>query len=149
MYNWNKVFNDGEYSYVLKKQSKSKLNKDVIKAVDALMDSYLDRFGFEKKVKEYNNLRFKSAKLKLQYIKTDNRMLINKINKLENRIEELKVLIFSQNSNDFNENHVILQKWYGQRIDLKTTTVIEYRSIQNTYEQEHKKARHSGRRRSR
>ena len=109
------------------------------------MDSYLNRFGLEKKVQEYNKLRFKVAKLKLRYIKTDERFLINKINVYKNRIEELKKLIFSQNSNDFNENHVILQKWYGQRIDLKTTTVVEYRSIQKSYEQENKQTRNSRR----
>ena len=117
----------------------------MVQVADSLMDDYIKYFGYQKKVKDYNNTRYKLAKLKLQYIKTSDRFLINKISVLENKVEELKKLIFSQNDDVFHKNHVILQKWYGQRIDLKTTTVLEYNSIVKTYEQSNKKNGHSGR----
>lgn len=111
-----------------------------------LMDSYINHFGFQKKVREYNKKRAKLAKLKLDYIKNDKRFLVNKITVLENDIENIKKLIFSQNTNEFHENNVILQKWYGQRIDLKNTTVVEYFSILKSYEQANKAHRNSRRR---
>ena len=77
---------------------------------------------------------------------SDSRVLWNKIKKLKNEINKIESEFFSQNSEEFNKNHVILQKWYGQKIDLKDTTVLEYQSIVKAYEQENRSQRNSRKR---
>ncbi len=149
MYNWNAIFSDGKVEYCYKNTPKTIDYEKVIDVCDVLMDDFISVFGINKKLKKYNELRKKSANLKFKYITTSNRMLVNEINYIDNQIDELKKLIFSQNTSDFDKNHVILQKWYGQRIDLKTTTVKEYYSIVEVYERANKENRHSRRGRPR
>lgn len=143
MWHWNKVFSEGDFLYLYRNPKGKELSIELLEVSDMLMDSFIKKLGFTKVVKKYNELRFKVAKLKLEYIKTSNRMLINRITQLEDELEQHKKLIFQQETSDFDKNHVILQKWYGQKIDLKTTTVTEYYSILDVYERSNKEKRHS------
>jgi hypothetical protein len=149
IYNWNKVFTDGEFLYLYREPKGKELTIELLEVSDMLMDSFIKRFGFTKKVKRYNQLRFELVRLKIQYIKTSDRLLVNRITQLEDELEQHKKLIFSQGTSEFDKNHVILQKWYGQPIPLKTTTVNEYYSILEVYERANKKNGHSGGRGSR
>jgi hypothetical protein len=139
IYNWNKIFTEGDLLYLFRDQKGKQITNDLIHVSDMLMDSYLKRFGFTKKVQRYNDIRFELAKLRLRYIKTSDRMLVNRITQLEDDLEQQKKLIFSQGTSEFDKNHVILQKWYGQPIPIKTTTVTEYYSIVEAYERANKK----------
>jgi hypothetical protein len=79
--------------------------------------------------------------MQLEYIGSDKRYLVNQIEIVRKEVEELKKLIFSQNAQDFDKNHVILQKWYGQRIDLRSITVKEYKMIEQTFVEANKKGK--------
>ena len=146
MFNWNKVYNDGDISYL----SKTRVGtlSEYYKVYDILMNDYIKEFGLSKKQKRLNRLKYQLLKLNISYIETGNRMILNKINLLEKEINQMNLLFFKQNSSDFNEFLVILQKWYGQKISLKETSVLEFHSIVRVYERANKKRRDSGSRRT-
>jgi len=147
MYNWNEVYSKGNLNYLHKKgQGKS---KHLAQAYDALMDDYIRVFGLNKKSRQLNKMKLQLIKRNLKFIHSDSLVQWNKIEKLKNEINKLQSEFFSQNSEDFNKNHVILQKWYGQKIDLKDTAVLEYQSIVKAYEQENRSQRNSRKRGSR
>lgn len=147
MYNWNKIFSENEYQYLLKNtQDYSKKNtKQIIFASDALLDDYVDTFGLSKQLKKYNKLRLQSAKLKVKYLTESTRYLINQIEAIDNQIRDLKTLLFSGEKNDFDKQLVLIQKWYGQKIDLRLTSVKEFHVIQMQYVASNKQERNSRR----
>ena len=139
---WQKVYTDGELKALVKEGDISL--EGCLKAYEDLMDSYIKEFGLSKAQKRMNSLKLHLIKLRLEYITSGDRILINQINKYEKELEKIKMLFFQQDSLKFNEFLVLLQKWYGQRIDLKTTTVLEFYSITNMYERANKKKSNSG-----
>lgn len=147
MYNWNKVYTNGNLNYLHKKGKGKPI--DLVEVYDILMDDYIKVFGLNKKSKQLNKLKTQLINRNLQFIESDSRVLWNKIEKLKYEINKLQSEFFSQSSEEFNKNHVLLQKWYGQKIDLKETTVLDYQSIAKLYEQSNKKERNSRRRGSR
>ena len=144
MYNWNKVYSNGNLNF-LHKQGKGKTS-ELVEVYDILLDDYIKVFGLNKKSKQLNKLKLQLIKRNIQFINNDSRVLWNKIEVLKNEINKLQKEFFTQSSEEFNKNHVILQKWYGQKIDLKETTVLDYQSIAKLYEQANKKDRNSRRR---
>lgn len=147
IWNWNEVYSKGNF-HQLHKKGKGKA-VDLVQVYDILMDDYIKVFGLNKKSKQLNKLKTQLINRNLQFIESDSRVLWNKIEKLKSEIKTLQSEFFTQSSEEFNKNHVLLQKWYGQKIDLKETTVLEYQSIAKLYEQSNKKERNSRRRGSR
>lgn len=147
MHNWNQVYSKGNLNY-LHKKGKGKTS-ELVEVYDILMDDYIKVFGLNKKSKQLNKLKLQLINRNIQFIKNDSRVLWNKIKKLKNEINKLQSEFFTQSSEEFNKNHVILQKWYGQKIDLKETTVLDYQSIAKLYEQANKPQRNSRKRGSR
>lgn len=141
MYNWNRIFSHGELKYLLRIERDVKLSHELIEASDILMSDYLREFGLNKQFKRYNKLCTKLVELQLDYISSDKRYLVNKIEVVKKEVEELSKLIFSGNASDFDKNHVILQKWYGQPINLRLTSVKEYKNIESTYVETNKKGK--------
>jgi len=144
MHNWNQIYSKGNVHY-LHKNGQGKPT-ELAQAYDELMDDYIRAFGLNKKSRQLNKLKVQLIKRNLQFVNSDSRVLWNKIEKLKNEINKIESEFFSQNSEEFNKNHVILQKWYGQKIDLKDTTVLEYQSIVKAYEQENRSQRNSRKR---
>lgn len=139
MWNWNKVFSDNEFDYLLKvKDGKQYTNEQYQRAMDALMDDFIKAYGLNSQYKKMLDLKKRSAKLKLQYLKKQLNdmaalMLINRIDALDKDIMNLKKLFLSGEKNDFDKMVVMIQKWYGQKIDLKITTVKEFHAIKEMY----------------
>lgn len=144
MHNWNQVYSKGNVNY-LHKDGQGRPT-ELAQAYDDLMDDYIRAFGLNKKSRQLNKLKVQLINRNLQFVNSDSRVLWNKIEKLKNEINKIESEFFSQNSEEFNKNHVILQKWYGQKIDLKDTTVLEYQSIVKAYEQENRSQRNSRKR---
>lgn len=111
-----------------------------------MQDDYIRVFGIKKQSKRVQRLKINITKKKLEYIKTGKKLLLNDIKIMERELNESNSLIISQDATIFDKNHVILQKWYGQKIDVKEITVQEYNVILKVYEQENRAQRHSGRR---
>jgi hypothetical protein len=141
MYNWNRIFSHGELKYILKEFKDVENSQELLTASDVLMNNYLSYFGLHKSFTKYNKLCKRLLKMQLEYIGSDKRYLVNQIEIVRKEVDELKKLIFSQNAQDFDKNHVILQKWYGQRIDLRSITVKEYKMIEQTFVEANKKGK--------
>jgi hypothetical protein len=145
MWNWNKVFSDNEFEYLLKvKDGKKYTNEQYQLAMDVLMDDFIHAYGLNTQYKKMLDLKKRSAKLKLQYLKKQLNdmaalMLINRIDALDKDIMNLKKLFLSGEKNDFDKMVVMIQKWYGQKIDLKNTTVKEFHAIKEMYVAANKK----------
>jgi len=135
MYNWNKVYSEGKWEYLLKNEQQADKFKplDFVEASDRLMDDFIKVFGFSKQFKRLLKIRVKCLNLKREYIKTSNRFLVNKIAVLEQEIEELNKLLYQGGNNDFDKQLVRIEKWYGMPIDLKITTVKKFKSIEQEY----------------
>jgi hypothetical protein len=150
VYNWNKIFSDNDFRYAFKELPRTyKITPELIQALDSLQDDYIRVFGIKKQSKRVQRLKVNIAKKKLEYIKTSNKLLLNDIKIMEREINENNSLIISQDATIFDKNHVILQKWYGQKIDIREVTVQEYNVILNTYEQENRAQRNSRKGRTR
>jgi hypothetical protein len=146
VYNWNKIFSDNDFRYVFKELPKTyRITPELIQALDSLQDDYIRVFGIKKQSKRVQRLKINIAKKKLEYIKTGKKLLLNDIRIMERELNESNSLIISQDTTIFDKNHVILQKWYGQKIDIKEVTVQEYNVILKVYEQENRAQRNSGR----
>jgi hypothetical protein len=135
MYNWNKVYSEGKWEYLLKNEQEADKFKplDFVEASDRLMDDFIKVFGFSKQFKRLLKIRVKCLNLKREYIRTSNRFLVNKIAVLEQEIEELNKLLYQGSNNDFDKQLVRIEKWYGMPIDLKVTTVKKFKSIESEY----------------
>jgi hypothetical protein len=135
MYNWNKVYSEGRWEYLLKNEQEANKFKplDFVEASDRLMDDFIKVFGFSKQFKRLLKIRVKCLNLKREYIRTSNRFLVNKIAVLEQEIEELNKLLYQGSNNDFDKQLVRIEKWYGMPIDLKITTVKKFKSIEQEY----------------
>jgi len=135
MHNWNKVYSEGKWEYLLKNEQEADKFKplDFVKASDRLMDDFIKVFGFSKQFKRLLKIRVKCLNLKREYIRTSNRFLVNKIAVLEQEIEELNKLLYQGSNNDFDKQLVRIEKWYGMPIDLKITTVKKFKSIESEY----------------
>jgi acyl carrier protein len=141
MWVWNEVYNKGDLIQLIRKEKPT--YKELMIAYDKLMNSYIKEFGLSKQQRRLNKLKIQLVRVQLDYIITGQKVLLNKIKLLEKEIESINLLFFKQDSVKFNEFIVILQKWYGQKIDLKTTTVTEFYSIVKVYERGNKKERNS------
>lgn len=144
MYNWNKVFSDGQFDFIKKKPELKASPKHIQGAMDALLDDYIQHYGLNRQYKSMLELQKRAAKLKLQYIKKklDDMLalqLVDRITQLEREIERTKKLLMSGSPKDFDRMVVMIQKWYGQKIDLKNTTVKEFNSIKESYVAAHQK----------
>lgn len=139
MWNWNKVYSDGKFQYLLKNEKDKATDKEFIEASDKLMDDFIKTFGTSKQYKKYLSLRFRIYNLKYDFIVTDNRQLANKIAVLESELDGLKKLLFSGNKNDFEKQLIHIEKWFGMPLDLKNTTVKKFYTIQEEYVRANKK----------
>jgi hypothetical protein len=135
MHNWNKVYSDGQWEYLLKnKQDVDNFTPlEFVEASDTLMDDFINVFGLSKQFKRLLKIRVKCVNLKQEYIRTSNRFLVNKIAVLEQEIQELNRLLYQGDKTDFDKQLVRIEKWYGMPIDLKVTTVKKFKSIEQEY----------------
>jgi hypothetical protein len=138
MYNWNKVFTDGEIKYLLVNPADVVLTKEVQEAMDRLMNSYIDSFGLSKKVKKINRLKQQLIKKQLEYIERGVSIVQNDVKVLRRELEAMQEMVFIGSDKDFGKSHVLLQKWYGQVIDLKKISVYDYYLINESYVEQNK-----------
>lgn len=136
---WNRIFSEKQWFEIVKKGQKKKLTNAHIEAMDRLMDSYIDAFGFSKQMKRYNILQMQLIKAKLDFIITGKTILKNKVVHIESDLNELKKLLFSGEKKDFEKQLVIIEKWYGNRIDLDSVTVRKYKSIEIAFSEDIKR----------
>src|SRR5690606_18513813 len=121
IYNWNKVFETGDLSYIFK-DGKGKITKDLSDLWDELQQQWMDEFGLEQEMEERIRIKRKLAEHKLDYIITQDRFILNFITIAEIEIEDLN----KQKSTSFYQAKDIVEKYKGFRLDPKQITVIEW-----------------------
>jgi hypothetical protein len=131
LYVWVKC-NDGEFHFIRKDAKKKRWRRISHRAkFERLYDQYLNRFGLEKKFEKYLELMRKRAILQCDRVITGDRFLDNRIEILDAKIEELNMNFGDGQSMEASLIH--LSKWLGYKIDIKTTTVVEYFEIVREY----------------
>ena len=102
-----------------------------IKFWKIVQDDYILKFGLGDHLTEIMKLQKDKAIAELDFIITDNRKILNKIDQLEAR---LKVkLISNGESVDVEDILIYMSKYYGYPINKKNITVSEYFRMINIY----------------
>lgn len=121
IYNWNKVFETGDLSYIFK-DGKGKITQDLAELWDDIQQQWIDEFGLEQEMEERIRIKRKLAEHKLDYIITQDRFILNFITIAEIELEDLN----KQKSVSFYQAKDTVEKYKGFRLDPKQITVIEW-----------------------
>ena len=136
-WNWSQVHKTGNLAYLKKLNSYRKLEEDNSLVLEQLWlgiyDEYLDEFGLSKEYKEILEKKKEIARLKNEFIMTDNRSLLNFI-----KIEEieLEATFDKSESMSFESAVVGIEKIQKIRINPKEITVYEFHSYLRTLKEQ-------------
>jgi len=119
---------DDDWRYVNKKPIDHPDNE---KRWEHLYDQYLQRFGLGDKFERYLNALKQKAILQCEYITTNDRFVLNKIEIEDARIKGMQIHFGDGGSID--TSLIYLGKWLGYPLKIKETTVVEYYEILNEY----------------
>jgi len=136
LFNWEKC-EGGELRYV-NKDSKSR-KSDFI-AWNLLFNQYLERFGLGELMSEYLDVKAFLTELRLLYIETGNRMLLNQIKIEEARLKKLDPSAHEGMTID--QSLVYLSRWMGGgMLNKRKITIVEFKNLMNEYARSNKKER--------
>lgn len=121
IYNWNKVFETGDFVYMFK-DGKGKQVEGLEDIWDDLQQQWMDEFGLEQEIEERIRIKKKLAEYHLDYIITGERFLLNFITIAEIELNDLN----KQKSTSFYQAKDTVEKYKGFRLDPKQITVIEW-----------------------
>ena len=136
-WNWNQVHLTGNYSYLKKLTTYRNIdldNSEQLKDLwNTIYNEFLDEFGLSDMYLSMQQARINIALLKVEFIKTGDRSLLNDI-----EIEELDF------KNEFKEQESIrletlvieIEKRQSFPIDPKTITVYKYNNYLRTFKEE-------------
>jgi hypothetical protein len=127
LYNWEKCQQDN-YRYV-NVDGKARSN-DAYRWAN-LYNEYLQRFGIGDEMDRYLEAKKQLTNLRIQYIMTSDRMLLNYI-----AIEEdnLKILDPSKHQGlSIDQCLIHLNKWMGQWLDKKKITIVDFKNLLREY----------------
>lgn len=127
VYEWDKC-GAGQLHFVHKKRRHSRKNAA---RFEALQDQYFQRYGFGEGLEAHLEVKKLLTELRLDYVQTGERMLLNQI-----AIEEKNLLMtnpsgFEGMDTDQVIAHLFLSK--GARIDKRVVSVVEFRAILDQY----------------
>jgi hypothetical protein len=132
-WNWVQIHRTGNLAYIKQLDSYRKLDVDNSLTFEQIWleiyDEYLEEFGLSNEYKEILERKKQIARMKNEFILTDNRSLLNFI-----KIEELEL------ENSFDKSETIgfegvvvgIEKLQGIKIETKKITVYEYNNYLRT-----------------
>lgn len=132
-WNWAKVHETGNLSYLKKLESYRKLEEDNSADLQdlwlSIYDEYLEEFGLSKEYKELLEKKKEIAALKNEFIITENRSLLNFI-----KIEEMELKASFDKSEGMSFESVVIGIEKIQKVNLKVKeiTVYEYNNYLRT-----------------
>lgn len=134
LYNWIKCTN-GKIEFVRKELDKG--NGDLDGEFWAnIFDTYITEFGLSKMHTNMLKALKKKAELELNYVITNNRFALTK---LEVEIEKINMLLNNRGTGITIEQSLVhLSKWIGHWIDVKKITAREYFNLQKEFERANK-----------
>ncbi len=132
-WNWTMVHKTGNLSYIKRLDTYRKIEDDsseeLEKAWLSIYDEYLEEFGLSKEYKEILERKKDIARMKNEFIMTDNRSLLNFI-----KIEELELEATFDKSEGMSFESVVngIEKIQRIPIKIKEITVYEYNNYLRT-----------------
>jgi hypothetical protein len=129
IHNYFKVINENKYEYIVKKKG---YFGDSVKALENIQRQLVDEFGISEQFKEQIDLLQDICLLELELAITGDRFNLTlielKINELK-ALEELKGVGLSS-------TRLMLERWFGFKINLKKITVSEWYGYLREYNKE-------------
>ena len=132
-WNWTMIHKTGNLAYIKQLDSYRKVKEDNSLVLEQLWlsiyDEYLEEFGLSKEYKEILERKKEIARMKNEFIMTDNRSLLNFI-----KIEELELEASFDKSEGMSFESVVvgLERVQKIHIDIKKITVFEYNNYLRT-----------------
>ena len=136
-WNWSMIHKTGNLSYLKKLDSYRKIEEDNTNVLESIWlniyDEYLEEFGLSKEYKDILERKKEIARLKNEFIMTDNRSLLNFI-----KIEEIELeATFDKYESMSLESVVIgIERMQKVSIDVKKITVYEYNNYLRTLKEQ-------------
>jgi hypothetical protein len=125
IYNWNKIYETLDLSYLIKDKSKKVKQNILVKLWEDLQNEYLKEFGLEPMFVQRLNLIKQKAIKNYDYIITGDRFILTELSIIDADLKRLE----GTNKQSFWKIKEIAENNKGFRIDPKTTTVIEWYHI--------------------
>lgn len=133
MYNWDKC-TQGHVQWVNKRGN---ITKDVFLRFESLQDQYIQRYDLKDEMIQYLKIKMALTQLRLMYIETGEKMLINQI---EIETANLKAADPSNiEGMTIDESLAWLRTQVPSWIDKKIITIVEFRDLLNEYGRRNKK----------
>jgi hypothetical protein len=125
LYNWHKCIN-GDYYYV-RVDGKQHDLVECEKAFKSVYDTYMEKFGIDKKFKDQVDIIKKIAFLQCDYLITKDQFKLTQI-----EVENAKLEMFKKDTSNnvtLQTTLIYLSKWLGYRLDWKEVSVFEYYTL--------------------
>lgn len=132
-WNWNKVHETENLAYLKKLDNYRKLEVDegqvLIDIWHEIYNEYLDEFGLSKEYLDMLEHKKRIARMKNEFIQTDNRSLLNFI-----KIEEMELAATFDKTEGLSFEQVVvgIERIQRQHIDVKKITVYQYNNYIRT-----------------
>jgi hypothetical protein len=127
--------NEGDLTYTRKDRSVGTQDQDQ-EAWERLYDQYIAKYGLGKLHQRMLKAMQEKAILECEYVQTKDRF---KLNLIEIEAQRLKDMMSNGGEGmSMDESLVYLGKWVGYRLDIRTTTVVEYFNMLKHYGKENK-----------
>lgn len=136
-WNWNQAHKTGNYSYLKKLDSYRNIgfdnSEELTRCWNVIYDEFLEEFGLSKRYLDLLGARKSIANLKLQFVKTGNRSVLNEI-----EIEEIDFSNEFQTSEEARFESIVMaiEKRQSLPIDPKKITVYRYNNYLRTFKEE-------------
>jgi hypothetical protein len=136
-WNWNMIHKTGNLAYIKKLKSYRKVEIDDSLVLEqiwlSIYDEYLEEFGLSKEYKDILERKKDIARMKNEFILTDNRSLLNFI-----KIEELELEATFDKSEGMSFESVVngIEKLQRIPIKIKEITVYEYNNYLRTLKEQ-------------
>lgn len=122
IFNWRKCLS-GDYVFTRKNLDVGTEEMDALAWIN-IYDDYIKQIGLGKNYEYIMEMRKDLAILQCDFIITNNRFLLNKINVLTETIDEA-LKNTEKGGEDMTTTLLRLSKWAGFKLNEKTTTVLE------------------------
>lgn len=133
VYAWNKALK-GDYTHL---RIEGGTHEEDLKAWDKVYNSYIVELGLGNNYNNLIELENRLSGTQLDYIISNDRMLLNKIDMLESEISD--VISRTNPNQDITTMMLIISKWSGFKNSQKNTTVLEFHKTLNLMKEENGK----------
>lgn len=135
-WNWNQIHKTGNYAYLEKLESYRKVEKENSKEFQEVWfnvyNEFMDEFGLSERYVQLLEARKLIATLKLEFVKTGERSLLNDI-----EIEEADLINEFESKDDVTYESVVtaIEKRQSLPIDPKKITVYKFNNYLRTFKE--------------